>query len=305
VVEEVTSGSDKKPPLPLRRRVFRLLAVLALVYTVYLIGLFFAQRSIVFPRWMAGPPGVPPAGVNVLTIEPEPGLRIEGWLWMPEEILAGEQASERPRLPLAVLFHGNAETIDGLTDLAETYLSLGFVVLTPEYRGYGRSGGTPSQAAITADSKNLIETAILSEHGSRIDASRTIYHGRSIGGGVACSLAMVRPPSALVLQSTFTSLASFSWGFGAPGWLVRDPFRNDEVLRGFKGRTLIFHGREDEIVPASHSEELARIARDATHYEMSGSHNNFPLDQDAYDGAIRDFVAPLSGLTWHPVLFKR
>jgi pimeloyl-ACP methyl ester carboxylesterase len=47
--------------------------------------------------------------------------------------------------------HGNAELIDHLLDDARQWRRLGFDVVLPEYRGYGRSTGSPSQESIVGD----------------------------------------------------------------------------------------------------------------------------------------------------------
>src|SRR5690606_21170415 len=95
------------------------------------------QDSMVFPRAIANaaPMAVPPAGVEVITVEAEPGVRVEGWL------LPGRGRSQDAPGPAVVFFHGNAERIDNCLDHAREYRERGFTVLLPEYRGYGNSGG--------------------------------------------------------------------------------------------------------------------------------------------------------------------
>ena len=56
-----------------------------------------------------------------------------------------------PRAPALVFCHGNAELIDYQRARAGWYRQHGFSVLLPEYRGYGRFQGTPSQAALVTD----------------------------------------------------------------------------------------------------------------------------------------------------------
>lgn len=232
--------------------------------------------------------------MKLLTIEPDPGVKVEAWLWPATTRATREDGTSEvtsdSTFPLAVLFHGNAETVEGMADIAEIYQSLGFAVLAPEYRGYGRSLGKPSQSALTTDVVALIDAALADSSIGNVDQSRMLFHGVSIGGGVACSVARERPPAALVLQSTFTSLSSMAWRFGAPPLLVRDPYRNDQTLREFSGKVLLLHGVDDEIIPPSHSRALAALAKNVTHLELPGGHNDFPRDGAQYANAIRAFV---------------
>jgi len=120
-----------------------------------------------------------------------------------------------------------------------------------------------------------------------VDPARVVYHGRSLGGGVAAGLAAVQPPAALVLECTFTSLASFAPRFLAPPFLIRHPFRVDRALRGFTRPTLILHGTDDEIIPVSHGRRLHALLPGSAYAEMPARHNDFPTDWDAYERAVR------------------
>jgi fermentation-respiration switch protein FrsA (DUF1100 family) len=109
-----------------------------------------------------------------------------------------------------------------------------------------------------------------------VDPTRIFFHGRSLGTGVACALAAQRQPAALVLESAFTSVASFAPSYGLPGFLARDPFRNDRVLPGVRAPLLLAHGNADTTVPMSHAQALARSRPDATFVELPCGHNDFP-----------------------------
>ncbi len=318
---DATPPEPPPPPRPPRRRTrWKLLLIIALaLYATYLTGLFVVQNKLIYLRKLAGPPGGvgPPVGVQLLTLEPEPGVRVEAWLLpaiapdVPDDSHpAGTTPPTnapfppRPPAPLAVLFHANAETAHNALERARLYQSLGFAVLIPEYRGYSRSTGKPSQAAITRDIPPLIDAAIASQIEDQhedpavrpIDPHRIVYHGRSLGGGVACAVAALKPPTAIVLESTFTSLSSMVWRFAAPWFLVRDRYDNAAFLRTFQGPVLLLHGKDDSIIPPSHSRALARVTPNATHEELAGEHNDFPHDEAAYRRAVEAFIAK-AGLT--------
>ncbi|HYD01367.1 MAG TPA: alpha/beta hydrolase [Phycisphaerales bacterium] len=193
--------------------------------------------------------------------------------------------------PVIVMFHGNAELArDYIGDrLVDHLRARGVTVVFPEYRGYGDMPGTPSQKGIARD---MIAVYDWVERQPWCDRTRTAYFGSSLGTGVACQLAVDRSPSAgLILQSPFTSVASFAKGFGVPSFLVRNPFRNDRVLERFDGPVLIIHGARDSVLPVAHGRKLAEIARRPTYVELDGDHFHDWADWNAYLGALDAWLA--------------
>lgn len=256
-----------------------MLLILLIAYGAWCLLLYFAQSSLLYLPAMAGPPTrdqlIPPY-VERLWIEPQPGVKVEAWLVLPP--------GERP-LPLVVLTHGNAELIDHCADDAEHWINRGFAVLMPEYRGYGRSTGSPGQDAIVADALALIAAA---RKNPRIAPDSPVLHGRSLGSGVAAQLAskLDSPPRALILESAFTSVAGFAWRYGVPPMLVTNPYRTDRVLPALACPILILHSEHDEIVPFSHGQLLASLNPRAALVKLDGSHNAGLSSQEAYWDAI-------------------
>lgn len=271
------------------------LATLALIaFTLWCTMLYSMQDSMVFPRQYAIASGAP-AGAERLTItlsdkdqHHSATNQVEAFLTLPQ--------SNSP-VPLVVIFHGNAECVDDLDRFRDAYTSRGWAVLTPEYRGYGRSAGKPSQKAITQDAIAFITQVVQRPD---IDPTRVIYHGRSLGGGVAAQvanqIASDHAPQGMIFESTFVSVTSMAAKFGVPAFLVKHPFRTDRVLKTYAGPVLLLHGTSDTIIPVSHSRKLAAMKPDhaaaatRTLIELPGGHNDFPVDEDAYWEAIEGFL---------------
>jgi fermentation-respiration switch protein FrsA (DUF1100 family) len=183
------------------------------------------------------------------------------------------------RSPLLIFFHGNGEVIDFLPGQVSGLLNQGIHVLLVEYQGYGRSTGSPSEAAITAAAVAAYDAA---SGRPDVDPARIVAFGRSIGGGPACALSMKRPLAALILQSAFTSTRAFAWRLLLPGFLARDVFDNLAAVRRFTGPILIAHGRHDDIIPFSHGLELSKAGRNVKFIEFNCSHNDCPPNMDAF-----------------------
>lgn len=249
-----------------------LLLLLGLLLAVVLAVVVALQRRIVFPRHLVRPApaaGQGLVGLQRLWLQGDAGA-VEAWL------LPGEGVSPAHPGPAVIFAHGNAELIDDWPQRLEPYRQRGITVLLPEYRGYGRSAGRPSEAAIAADFRGFYDRLAARPE---VDARRIVLHGRSLGGGVVCALAAQRPAAALILMSTFTSVRTMARAFGLPGFAVLDPFDNLAVVRRFPGPTLLVHGRRDRVIPVRHGQELQRAAR---HGRLvlypDADHNDCPPD---------------------------
>jgi dipeptidyl aminopeptidase/acylaminoacyl peptidase len=179
-----------------------------------------------------------------------------------------------------MFFHGNAEIADYLGPIVAGYGELGVHVLLMEYRGYGRSDGKPGQGVILEDAMFFHD---LLASRPEVDRGRVFVHGRSLGGGAAADLARHRRPRAMVLESTFDSLAGHVSRLGLPAFLLRHPFRTDRVVAQADYPLLILHGVRDEVVPVSQGRRLNEAARErgveVRYIEWDAGHNDFPPEE--------------------------
>jgi hypothetical protein len=247
-------------------KVFLLLGlILAALLIAYWTLLFLAQRSLLFPAPLVAGAPARPADAEQVWLATEGG-RIEAWLLPATGPASGATA-------LILFAHGNGELIDLWPAQFDEPRSWGAAVLMVEYPGYGRSGGQPSETAIT---HTMLAAYDWARSRPDVDPDRIVAYGRSFGGGAACVLAARRPVAALVLESTFTSVRAFARGLGAPAFLVRDPFDNLAVLRKYRGPVLILHGSHDEVVASSQGQALAAAAPHAELHLLPCGHNDCP-----------------------------
>jgi fermentation-respiration switch protein FrsA (DUF1100 family) len=256
--------------------------ILAL-YVGYCLLLFLFQRAILFPRFQVESIPVTDKdmpGLEKMWIETGFG-NVEAWYLPP--ITDGEAGSA----PAVIFAHGNAERIDFWPEELKPFTTFGMAVLLVEFPGYGRSAGNPSQRNITeafvAAYDRLMERA-------ELDASRIVLFGRSLGGGVACALAAKRPAAALMLLSTFTSVRACAIKFLAPGFLVRDPFDNLDVLRSYPGPVLVIHGKRDTLIPYDHGVTLSRTAAQGRLVTYDCQHNDCPADWRTFWRDVESFL---------------
>ena len=261
-------------------RVWGRLRPVLLLVGAWVIIVLLIQRWILFPRYLIKPE--PGAGANVpglvrLTVPSSSG-EVEGWL------LPGQGVSADKPGPAVIFAHGNGELIDHWPEPLTELRRMGISVLLPEYRGYGRSPGWPSQEAITEDYVKFHDLLVARPE---VDRHRVVFFGRSLGGGVVCSLLQQRRPRAMILMSTFTSVTRMARSYLVPSFLIRDPFDNLTAVTGLDIPLLLVHGRQDSLVPHAHSEELHAAAGQSRLVTYEADHNDCPPDWTAFWGEVR------------------
>lgn len=251
------------------------------VIAVWACLILWVQRRVIYPSSLANRREnnlLRPETVQSLWLD-EP--RVEGWL------LLGRGVSAANPGPAVIFAHGNGELIDDWLVLMNAYYQFGVTSLLVEYRGYGRSQGKPSQQAITDDFVQFYDQLVTRPE---IDATRIVFHGRSLGGGVICSLAQQRPPAAMILQSTFTSASRLARRMLVPSFLILDPYDNLTVVHQLSCPLLVIHGRHDEIIPYWHGQRLHAAAADSHLVTYDCGHNDCPPDWNVFWNDVIGFL---------------
>ena len=192
-----------------------------------------------------------PAGLDYrdLTLETDDGERLHGW-WI------GARAGALGHL---LLCHGNAGNVGDRVVHAGLLTAVGFDVLLFDYRGYGRSSGSPSEEGTYRDARAAL-ACLLEQPG--VDPARVFYFGESLGGAVALDLALERPPAGLLLLSAFTGVREMSrlhYPF-VPAVLVPDVYPTLRRMHELHAPLFVLHGERDEIVPLSQGRALFEAA---------------------------------------------
>ena len=205
--------------------------------------LYFPSRAILETPSDAG------LSFDELELATEDGEGLHGW-WI---------AGRKPSLGHLLFCHGNAGNIGDRVRHAALLTAAGFDVLLFDYRGYGRSSGSPDEQGTYHDAHAALG-ALLGRPG--VDRDRVFYLGESLGGAVALALAVERPPRGLILQSTFTSIrdvARAHYPF-IPTVLIPDAYPSLRLIAGLTAPVLVLHADRDEIVPLAHGRALFEAA---------------------------------------------
>lgn len=274
--------SEGSPPNAKRRRRWaaiprwlRLLIIAAAGYATYVVAAWAVQEQFLFPGARRTPAADAESRypeVQRVWTTGEDGARVEAW-YAP-----GGAASPRGRGPAVMFFHANGDLLDDVWPAVRPYLDRGWSAMCVEYRGYGRSTGRPSQDGIVAD---CVRFRAWLDARPEVDSGRVIYHGISLGGGVACAVAARRSPSAIVLECTFTSVEDLAREKWLPSWLFRHPFRSREVLARLDIPALIMHGARDEVIPYAHGRRLHAAKPGSIFITLPCGHHDHHSDRAA------------------------
>jgi pimeloyl-ACP methyl ester carboxylesterase len=233
------------------RRALRTVAILFLLAGVLWIMMPFLLNSLLyFPsrHFFLEPTalGLHPTDV---AFDTEDGEQLHGWWFRTEEESLGQ----------VLLFHGNAGNIGDRLLHARLLTGAGLDVFSFDYRGYGRSTGSPDEEGTYRDAR-AARRALLRQEGA--DDDRVFYLGESLGGGVAVALAREAPPRGLILLSTFTSVRDMGRVHYPiiPTPLVPDAYPSLRRIRDLKCPLLVMHGDRDEIVPVKQGRALYEAA---------------------------------------------
>ena len=232
---------------------FRILALLAAVYVLLVLGTHFLARWMIFPR----PPVKYELGPDYVQLTAPDGVKIAARHW------------PNPKAKYTLLYlHGNYEDLGSIGDYMPQFVAAGYAVFAIDYRHYGHSEGTPTEANACSDAA-LAYDYMRTKLG--VPADRIVLFGYSLGSGPAVELARHQPAAGLVIQGAFISAYRVMTTYPVfPG----DKFANLTKMPELKLPVLIIHGTADDTVPFWHGEKIyaAITARKAKLFVEGGQH---------------------------------
>lgn len=256
----------KRMPLPIIG-----LLVFAICYAFFALWAWLSADGMLFPSRASSYTTLP----GMLTIPAKDGT----------PITAVHLPNPAARYTL-LYFHGNAEDLGGIFDHLTALHAHGFAVVAMDFRSYGLTPGTPSEANVFSDA-----TAVYRHVTDRlgVPANRVILYGRSLGSGPAVELAAREPVGGLILQNAFVSAFRTLTGVPLLPW---DRFSNLEKMKRVRCPVLVLHGGLDRTVPFSHGEKLFAAAPEPKRslWLPQAAHNNFvEVAGERYWEALTEF----------------
>lgn len=260
-----------------------LLVLFVLAYAALL--LLFENKVIYYPSlypegyWDPASVGVPAQDIY---FDSEDGVKLHGWFIPAPNAVA-----------TLLWFHGNAGNLSHRLDNIQRLAPLKLNIFIFDYRGYGRSEGTPDEPGIYKDSLAAYKK-VLELEGVSVDT--LFLFGRSLGGICAVQTVMNHPARGLILESVFTNAADMSrkvFPLIPLGWAIRSKLDALEKVPHLKLPKLFLHGTRDEIVPYDLGRKLFDHAADPkTFYPIEGAGHNdtYIMGGVGYYDALNRFI---------------
>jgi len=204
--------------------------------------------------------------------------------------------------PTLLFFHGNGEIVADYDELAPYINQLGAHFLPVDYRGYGRSSGTPTVSAMMQDCHRIYDF-IQSWLAERGEQGPLVVMGRSLGSAPALEVARsaLDEIGGLVIESGFAHLVPLLDLIGVDVAMLNiteaSGVQNLEAMAAVTCPTLVIHAELDHIIPYAEGETLfaACPATDKRLVRIAGANHNDILARGlrAYLSALEDFLGKL------------
>lgn len=219
------------------------MGMLVLAWTQQRFLIYVPDRTRVAPIQAGLPPD------TEITLQAPDGVRLVAW-YQPA----------RPGEPTLLYLHGNAGNLLSRAGRMAEYLKQdrGFYMLS--YRGYGGSGGRPSERANVADA--ILAYEDLRRRG--VAAGDIILYGESLGSGVAVQLATQRPVGGVILDAPYTSLADVGeriYPYLPVRTFIIDRYDSLSRISAINAPLLIVNGELDGLIPVDMGEALLARAQ--------------------------------------------
>ena len=267
----------------MKKKRFRWLTWIALLYGIIGIGFYFLQDMILFhpvplERNYSYSFKLPYREVNI-QYDRETKLNIVQFL--PD---SGSEVKG-----VVLYFHGNRINITHYAGYAKNFTSKNYEVWMLDYPGFGKSTGAFTEDKLYDYSLQLYRMAR-----TRFQPGQIIVYGKSFGTCLASQLASVRDCRFLVLETPYYSFPSLvsHWMPGYPVEnLLHYRFPTSEYLPKVSAPILILHGTEDDLIPLRNAEKLSTLLKpgDAFVKIEHGHHNNlndFPIFHRQLDSLL-------------------
>jgi hypothetical protein len=266
--------------------IWKLLLFGACFYLGLIAFVYYIQSSLIYYPNMPGrnlvatPENIGLKYQNVQLVTAD-GINLHGW-FIPSSSAKGT----------VVFFHGNAGNISHRLESIDVFNKLDLNVFIIDYRGYGQSEGKLTEKGTYRDAEAawiyLTETR-------GISAKKIIIFGRSLGASIGTWLASKKTPTALIIESGFTSVPSMAkriYPFLPVSWLTHFKYDTKNYVKNISCPVLVVHSKNDEIIPFDEGLEIFEAAPKTKQFlEMRGGHNDgFLVTGSAYVEGLRTFI---------------
>ncbi len=257
-----------------RKRIYRWLKIIVLLYCLIGIALFYLQERFLFhPEKFSNAYvyhfKVPFNEINIPINSTDTVNMIK---FFPADSV---------RRGVVLYYHGNKENIERYAKFANSFTKHGYEVWMEDYPGFGKSTGERTEKKLFEEALQVRKMAA-----SKYSADSIIIYGKSFGTGIAAYVASETNNKRLMLETPYYSIPSL-FSCYAPiyptGKMSTYKMPTNEFLADVKYPISIFHGTDDGVVPYRNAARLKTVLKPTDEFITieKGTHQNL-ADFDLY-----------------------
>jgi pimeloyl-ACP methyl ester carboxylesterase len=254
-------------PVNMRRKVFKWLQVIIIVYCLGGIVAYTWQEHVLFH------PVALKADASFNFRLPYKEVNIPVDRSTKYNIVQFSAAGNNIR-GVVLYFHGNKHNITHYAGAADNITKHGYEVWMIDYPGFGKSTGKVNEQIIYEQALELYKMARV-----RFSPGNIVIYGRSLGSGVAAHLASIRDCKRLILETPYYSIPSLAstylWMYPV-NRMIKYKFPTNEYLKKVTAPVTIFHGTDDGVIPYKNAVRLKEVLKAGDEFVTinNGSHND-------------------------------
>ena len=250
-----------------RKKIFGWIKIILLLYASIGIILFYLQDKILFhPQKLASDYQYKFKGrfeeVNIAFNDDDTMNLVK---FFPDSI---------PVKGVVIYYHGNRKNITHYANFAAPFLKLGYEVWMEDYPGFGKSTGEITEKKLYDQALQVKKLADGKFHSDSI-----IIYGKSLGTGIAASVAGNTKAKMLILETPYYSIPSLfsSYAFMYPNEQMSNyKLPTNLFLQDVACPTIILHGTSDWVIPYRCAKKLMQVLKPTDKFitVQGASHNN-------------------------------
>jgi len=192
---------------------------------------------------------------------------------------------------IVLFLHGNAGNLETWFTHTDFWLSTGYDVLMPDYRGFGKSTGHIESEAQLNDDVLRAWNLVASNYANK----KHVIYGRSLGTGLAAKLATQVPTDLVVLVSPYESMTKIAHEYypWVPSAILRYPLATDKILPQLQSKILLIHGTADKLISIDHSHRLQKLNPNTQLVEIKGAGHGDIHNFEAYTDTLKQALSAL------------
>jgi pimeloyl-ACP methyl ester carboxylesterase len=258
-----------------KKKIFRWLKVIIIIYCAIGIALYYLQEKILFhpeklERSHVFKFNMPFEEINI-------PVNNEDTINMIKFFPAG-----KARRGVVIYFHGNMKNVERYAPFAEVFTKKGYEVWMPDYPGYGKSTGQRTEAKLYEQAMQIQKLAMTHYHSDSI-----ILYGKSLGTGIAAYTAAGTSNKMLILETPYSSIPDIfkAYAFIYPVQnMIGYKIPTAEYLQDVHIPVVVFAGTGDWVIPYRCASRLKRSMKKGDSFITipNATHNNLNISAQYY-----------------------